>query len=82
MPHQCLQGIMNSFPPEKKELAELCPPSPKTNNPEITADKTVNDVLDEKAIKWNFSPGRHLSFISTAVCRESPLLCSASMVVL
>lgn len=46
MPHQYLQGIINSFSPGKKEPAELWPPSPETNNPEITADKTVNDVLD------------------------------------
>lgn len=75
-------GIMTSFSPGKKEPAELWPPSAKTNNPEITADKTVSDVLGKKAIKVNFTPGRHLSFIGTAVCRESPLLCSASMVVL
>lgn len=69
---------MKSFSPEKKEPADFWSPFPKTNKPEITADKTVNDVLGEKAIKREFYTRKTFIFHNHSCLAEnrlSVLLC-------
>lgn len=57
-PHCRLQGTMSSFSPRQEEPDEFWSPSAKTNKPAITADKTVNDVPGQEAIKATFYTGK------------------------